>query len=105
MRSKFCGFGACKNHFKKKRRSPEAKDGKLVLICEKCELSYLNKILQERFLEKKTHKEKILQSLEEKFAQTQENLNKKKQIMDMMEVQVIKILEKGLFLGFHLEKR
>lgn len=59
-----------------------------MLICEKCELSYLNKILQERFLEKKQHKEKILVSLEEKFAQTQENLNKKKQIIDMLEVQV-----------------
>ena len=66
-----------------------------MLICEKCELSYLNKILQERFLEKKQHKEKILMSLEEKFAQTQENLNKKRQIMDMLEVQVL-----GIFLKY-----
>ena len=34
-------------------------------------------------------------SLEEKFAQTQENLNKKRQIMDMLEVQVL-----GIFLKY-----
>ena len=58
------------------------------MICEKCELAYLNKILQERFLEKKAHKERILKSLEEKFTQTSENLKQKKQILDLLEVQV-----------------
>lgn len=86
--SKFCGFGACKNHFKKKRRDPERKD-KLVLICERCELGYLNKILQDRFVEKRSNKEKILKSLEEKYQQTQENLGKKRQVLEILEGQVI----------------
>lgn len=89
--SKFCGFGACKSHFKKKRRDPESseKDPKLVMICQKCELCYLNKILQERFLEKKQKKDQIIINLEEKLIQTSENLKKKRQILDMLEVQVI----------------
>lgn len=58
------------------------------MICQKCELYYLNKILQERFLEKKLNKEKIYKSLEEKFQQTSENLKKKRQILNMIESQV-----------------
>ncbi len=58
------------------------------MICEKCELFYLNKILQERFLEKKSHKEKILRNLEEKLMQTTENLKKKKQITEILNIQV-----------------
>jgi len=45
-------------------------------------------MLQERFLEKKSHKEKILKSLEEKFQQTEENIKKKKQILDLLDIQV-----------------
>ena len=59
------------------------------MICQKCELCYLNKILQERFLEKKMNKEKVFKSLEEKFQQTSENLKKKRQVLNILESQVI----------------
>lgn len=87
-------FGACKNHFKKKRKDPEAfskgNDAKLFLICERCELFYLNKLLQERFLEKKTTKEKILNNLQEKFQQTSENFKQKRHMLEILEKQVTK---------------
>ena len=65
-------------------------------ICEHCELNHIQKSLQDKLLNKKRKREEIIRQLQEKISQTEEKLRNKKQLISMIETQVIKTTKKKM---------
>lgn len=72
-----------------KRSDPEKKI-KIVKICAHCELNHIQKSLQDKLHNKKKKREEIIHQIQEKISQTEEKLRNKKQLISMIETQVIK---------------